>query len=397
MIVRHFLQWLRTAGAAERAEATSAMARAYLYSDLSPDDRAATEGALIMLLDDPSPLVREALARALAFSDQSPPPVILGLAADQPEVASWVLEHSPLLVDADLVDAVATGRPQIQVAIARRIDLPCAVSAAIAEVGNAEACLVLIENASAEIVACSLDRIVARFGHLGAVREAMLVREDLPAPTRQALVSKLSETLAGFVTARAWLDEVHAQRIAKEACEKATVTLAAVSPSTEIPPLISHLRESGQLNAGLVLRALLSGNILMFEQALAELADMPLQRVSALLHDRRGTGFRALYDKAGLPASTYSAFREAVDAMRDGGFISEPGGATRLKRRMVERVLTRCADEESLGDIEPLLLLLRRFAAEAAREEARMFCNDLVAYDTVDRPYEDFDDERFAA
>ncbi len=397
MIVRHFLQWLRTAGALERAEATSAMARAYLYSDLSADDRAATEGALIMLLDDPSPLVREALARALAFSDRSPPPVILGLAADQPEVASWVLEHSPLLVDADLVDAVATGRPQIQIAIARRTHLPCAVAAAIAEVGDAEACLVLVENASAEIVAFSLDRIVARFGHLGAVREAMLARADLPAPPQQALLAKLSETLAGFVTARAWLDEGRAQRVAKEACEKATVTLAAVSPSTEIPPLIHHLRESGQLNAGLVLRALLSGNILMFEQALAELADMPLQRVSALLHDRRGTGFRALYDKAGLPLSTYSAFREAVDAMREGGFISEPGGATRLKRRIVERVLTRCADDESFGDIEPLLLLLRRFAAEAAREEARTFCNDLVADDAIDPVYAELDEERFAA
>ena len=404
MIVRQFLQWLRTAGAAERADATSALARAYLYSDLSPDDRAATEGALIMLLDDPSPLVREALARALAFSSQSPPAVILGLAGDQPEVASWVLEHSPLLMDADLVDAVATGRAQNQVAIARRSELPCAVSAAIAEVGGPEACLVLIENCGAEIVAFSLDRIVARHGHLAAIREAMLVREDLPAPTRQALVAKLSETLAGFVAARAWLDETHAQRIAKEACEKATVTLAAGSPSTEIPRLIRHLRESGQLNAGLVLRALLSGNILMFEQALAELADMPLQRVSALLHDRRGSGFRALYDKAELPASTYSAFREAVDAMREGGCVGEPGGATRLKRRMVERVLTRCADDESLGDIEPLLLLLRRFAAEAAREEARMFCNELVADDTVDPPYydqphldQDFDDARYAA
>ena len=330
--------------------------------------------------------------------------MILGLAGDQAEVASWVLEHSPLLMDADLVDAVAMGRPQTQVAIARRGDLPCAVSAAIAEVGTAESCLVLIENDGAAIVAFSLDRIVARYGHLAAIREAMLVREDVPAPTRQALVAKLSETLAGFVTSRAWLDEDHAQRIVKEACEKATVTLAAVSPSTEMASLIRHLRESGQLNAGLVLRALLSGNIGMFEQALAELADMPIMRVSALLHDRHGSGFRALYDKAGLPLSTYSAFREAVDAMREGGFIGEPGGATRLKRRMVERVLTRCADE-SLGDIEPLLLLLRRFAAEAAREEARMFCNELVSDDADDPLYYDepsndderFDDERFAA
>jgi hypothetical protein len=70
---------------------------------------------------------------------------------------------------------------------------------------------------------------------------------------------------------------------------------------------------------------------------------------------------------------------------------------------MVERVLTRCADE-SLGDIEPLLLLLRRFAAEAAREEARMFCNELVAEDAIDplyfgEPGNDrfIDDERYAA
>jgi uncharacterized protein (DUF2336 family) len=215
MIVRHFLQWLRTAPAAKRAEATSALARAYLYSDLSPDDRAASEGALIMSLDDPSPLVRAELARALAFSEFSPPAVILGLAADQPEVASWVLEHSPLLLDADLVDAVATGEAQAQAAIANRAKLPPAVSAAIAEVGTAESCLVLIENPSAAIAPFSLDRIVERFGHLAAIRESLLARADLPAPVRQALVAKLSETLAGFVAARQWLDEGRARRVAK--------------------------------------------------------------------------------------------------------------------------------------------------------------------------------------
>ena len=380
MIVRQFLLWVRTAPAAERGEATAALARAYLYSDLGPDDRAAAEGALIMQLDDPSPLVRAELARALAFSEQAPPSVILGLAADQPEVSSWVLEYSPLLLDADLVDAVATGGAEAQIAIANRADLPCAVSAAVAEVGSAEACLVLIENAQAEIVALSLDRIVARFGHLAAIREAMLVRDDVPAPTRQALVAKLSETLAGFVAARAWLEQDRAERVAKEACEKATVTIAAVSPDGEIRPLIRHLRETGQLNAGLILRALLSGNVEMFEEALAELSGMPLPRVNALVHDKGSAAFHALFHKAGLPVSTYPAFREAVEAMREGGF--DLGGAMRLKRRMVERVLTRCADETAV-DIEPLMTLLRRFAAEAAREEARMFCQELVALDDV--------------
>ncbi len=38
-----------------------------------------------------------------------------------------------------------------------------------------------MENPYAELVLVSLDRIVARHGHLAAIREAMLVREDLPA------------------------------------------------------------------------------------------------------------------------------------------------------------------------------------------------------------------------
>src|SRR5258705_10573892 len=197
MIVRQFLQWVRTAGAAERAEATAALARAYLYSDLSPDDRAATEGALIMSLDDPSPLVRIALARALAFSEDAPLVVILGLAVDQPQVAGWVLQHSPLMVDGDLVDAAAAGNTGMQLAIANRGGLAPAVSAAIAEVGAPEACFVLVGNSSAEIAPLSLYRILDRFGHLPALPEAVLARGDPPAPTRQSPVSDLRETVAG--------------------------------------------------------------------------------------------------------------------------------------------------------------------------------------------------------
>jgi uncharacterized protein (DUF2336 family) len=397
MIVRQFLQWVRTAGAAERAEATAALARAYLYSDLSSDDRAATEGALIMSLDDSSPLVRIALARALAFSENAPLVVILGLASDQPQVAGWVLQHSPLMVDGDLVDAAAAGDTATQLAIANRGALTHAVSAAIAEVGAPEACLVLVENPSAEIAPLSLDRIVERFGHLAAIREALLARDDLPAPTRQALVTKLSETLAGFVTAREWLEAERAERVTREACEKATVTLAAISPRGEVQPLIEHLRASGQLNAGLILRALLSGNIALFEHALADLSGLPLTRVSALVHDQRSASLRALYERAGLPASTYTAFHEAVEAMKEIGSLDGIDDSVRLRRRVVERVLARCADG-SIGDVEPLLTLLRRFAAEAAREEARAFCAELVADDgVVDADSELSCEERAAA
>ncbi len=378
MIVRHFLQWVRTASAAARADATSALARAYLYSDLSPDDRAAAEGALIMLLDDPSPLVRRAMAEVLAGSAEAPGSVVLALAGDQPDIAALVLARSPLLLDADLVDFVGGGEPAAQVAIAGRAALPCAVAAAIAEVGRAEACLVLVENADTLIAPFSLERILMRHGHLGVIREALLARDDLPAPARQRLLVMLSDTLASFVAERHWLKEKRAKDVAREAREKATVTLAANVAEPELEPLIRHLRQSGQLTAGLVLRALLSGNMLLFEQALAELSDLPLSRVADLVHDRSGRGLRALFERAGFPASTYPAARAAIEALREIGYAGEFGGAIRLKRRMVERVLTQC-EEDRGAEVEPLLILLRRFALEAAREEARLFCDELAA------------------
>jgi uncharacterized protein (DUF2336 family) len=130
----------------------------------------------------------------------------------------------------------------------------------------------------------------------------------------------------------------------------------------------------------MILRALLSGNVVLFEEALAELSGVPLDRVTSYIHDRNISGLRALYRKAGLPDLAYPAFREAIAAMREGALIGEQGGVARLKRRMVERVLSACAGERD-RDLASLLALLRRFAVEAAREEARMFCDDLVAND----------------
>ena len=380
MIVRQFISWVRTAPAGERAEATRALSRAWLVSDLSEEDRAAAEGALLMLLDDPSPLVRQAMAEVFARSTEAPGAIVQALSLDQPSVALPVLEHSPLLIDADLVDLIAIGNSEVQCAIARRVNLPPSVCAAIAEVGTAAAALELIENAYAELAPFSWDRIVERHGHLGAIRESMLVLEDLPAATRVALVAKLSDTLAQFVAARNWLSADRAGRIANEARERSTINIAARSLGDDMHELVLHLRATGQLTAGLILRALLSGNLELFDHALAELSGLPPARVSSLLHDRGGASLRALLTRAGLPESTFGAFRVALEAGHEIGFVDTLDGAVRLRRRMVERVLTHCETDPQVA--EPLLILLRRFATEAAREEARMFCDE-VAHDAV--------------
>ncbi|MGX1106492.1 MULTISPECIES: DUF2336 domain-containing protein [Bradyrhizobium] len=388
MIVRQFISWIMTAPAGERAEATRALARAWLISDLTEDDSIAAEGALLMLLDDPSPLVRQAMAEVFARSADAPAAIVQALSADQPAIALPVLEHSPLLIDADLVDIVATGSDEMQCAIARRINLPASVAAAIAEVGSAAAALELIENPYAGLAPFSWDRIVERHGHLAAIRESMLQLEDLPSATRLALVAKLSDTLAQFVVARNWLGADRADRIAGEARERSTVNIAARAFGDDMQNLITHLRATGQLTAGLILRALLSGNLDLFGAALAELSGLPYGRVSALLNDRGGNGLQALLRRAGLPETTYAAFRVALEASHEVGYVDSGDGAARLHRRMVERVLTHCETDHSAA--EPLLILLRRFATESAREDARMFCEELAAEDAIAvLPYDD--------
>ena len=330
-----------------------------------------------MMLDDSSPLVRQAMAEVFARSADAPAAIVQALAQDQASIALPILEYSPLLLDADLVDLVATRSCEVQRAVARRMDLPASVCAAIAEVGCADAVFDLIQNPSAELIAFSWDRIVERHGHVADIREAMLSLDGLPAATRLALIAKLSDVLAQFVVAKNWLSADRARRITSEAMDRSTLHVAGKSRGDDMRGMVRHLRQAGQLTSGLILRALLSGNIELFDYALVELTGLPQNRVSAMLHDASGASVQALLTRAGLPDSSFPAFIAALSVHHETGFVATIGGAARLRHRVVERVLTLCETDEASS--EQLLLLLRRFAMESAREEARMFCDELAS------------------
>jgi hypothetical protein len=202
----------------------------------------------------------------------------------------------------------------------------------------------------------------------------LLARPDLLLAARQSLVRQLSGALVNFVADRNWLARDRAEEAGLEACEKATLAIAALRPDHDVRPLVRHLRASGQLTPSLVLRALLSGNMAMFESALGELAGLGLQRVRALVH-ADGNGLRAISAKAGLPASAHVVFREVLTATGEVRHEPPPG---RLKRDLVERALTRCAHSD-IDDLDQLVTLLRRFATEVAREDARTNCRRLLA------------------
>ena len=370
MIVRRFILWSRTAHPGQRAEAASALARAYLYSDLTPDEAWQAETALTTLLDDTSPLVRLALSEAFARAMDAPRHLVLALANDGPDIALPVLRHSPVLACADLVDLAALGCGRVQAAIAERPHVPVEVSAALAEVASLDALVALARNEGAEIAPGSLARLIERHGGDGVLREALLARDDLPVEIRQSLASALARALQTFVVARGRLTAERGGRVVREAGERTIVALTDRAEGGEVRRLVAHLRRTGQLTPALILRSLLSGGTGIAEAAFADLSGLAPSRVAAILRDRRGGAFAALYGRAGLPDGLRPAFTAALSARHEAGAEEWTLPGARLSRRMIERVLTACADlpAEETGK---LMALLRRYEVEAAREEAR--------------------------
>lgn len=370
MIVCRFLLWARTASASDRAAGVRALSEAYVRSPMLDDDRREAETALLAMLDDPSALVRRAMAEALA-GENAPRAVVLGLAQDQPDVAAFVLAASPMLTQADLIDAIAVGGELAQGVIARRRDVGVALAAAIVAVGSEDAIISLFQNEHAAISPATLQRTADRAATAPALREAMLASHSLPVSIRHQLALSLAESLSSWAGGCGFMSRDRAERVARESSEKVALSLALQSDGTEqeLMSLIAQLRRSNKLTPGLILRSLLSGDTALAEAALADLADMPLSRASGILHDRRGAGVGALCRKADIPAMLVPAFVAAIEAVREVGMPASNAARATTSRRIIERVLIAC-DNGSQDNIAPLMAMLRRFEADAAREEA---------------------------
>ena len=378
MLVREFLDWIDRAPAGQRASAARALCRFYLQAEVDAEVRNAMEAAVTVLLDDPAPDVRRALADVLAPSPAAPHHVIISLAVDLPEIAVVVLAHSPLLIDAELVDIAGAGTPLLQTAVAGRKVVSGPVAAALAEVGERGACLTLLHNPAAAIARISFRRIAERFGDDADLRDVMLARPDLPADVHQMLIRRLGDALGTMMVAKSWAAEERAVTVTREACDRATVALAAETESDELPELVEHLRVTGQLTTGLLLRAVCAGNVALFETALAVLAHTPVERVASLVRTGRVSVLRAIYSKAGLPPRAFDAFAAALNTWRG---IAEEGGCDdryQATRRMVDAVLARYT-QISDGEAYELATMLRRFAAEQAREAARDYARGAEA------------------
>lgn len=376
MIIRQFLQWIETAPAGARAEATGALARAWLHSPLSEDDRAAALSALTWLLDDPAPEVRFALADVFARRADAPQHLILSLMRDRSEIAALVVAYSPLIPDSDLIDLAAEGDIVLQRAIARRFDLSAPVAAALAEVAPGPVCADLLDNEHAHLLVFSLSRLAERFAGEAELRNRLLARPNLPLAVRHRLLTALTEGLRARAVVLVGSDPEETASYLEEAQEKATLVLCGQADDHGLPAFVEHLRASGQLTARLLIRAAGQGRLRLLALSLALLTAQDADTVAGVLATGREAGLRALIAGAGLPRRCHPLFVLAIQAYREAGEQFSRDATPDVVRPVLEQVATRlqaAAGRAGGEDIDDLLRMVRGFALEAARSDARRF------------------------
>jgi uncharacterized protein (DUF2336 family) len=351
-----------------RAAAAYKLCRAIDAAPLSDDDRETAQEILRVMAGDTAELVRRALAVTLKASPLVPRDVALKLARDVETIALPLLSFSPVFLDSDLVDIVRLGGPVRQLAIARRPRLSRSVTDAIAEHGGDRAVAAACANDNADFAEDALQQVMARFETHEKVLAAIAYRNALPLAVSEKLVTLVGDHLRDHLIAHHAIAADTALTLAVGAAERATVDLVdQAGRAADIRGFVSHLASEGRLTPSLLLRGVAQGHITFFEWGIAELAGVPHHRTWLMIHDAGPLGLRAIYERAGLPARLFPAFRAAVDTYHAMEFDGGARDLERFQQRMLQRFLSQ-PQTASREDVDYLIDKMDQVSAEVRVE-----------------------------
>ena len=332
---------LKGATADERAAVAQRLCQTVERAPLTDEDRAMAGEILRIMAADAAELVRRALSSTLKASPLVPHDVALKLARDVESVCLPMLAFSPVFTDDDLAEIVRLGGPIRQLAIARRPTLSRTVTDAIARHGTEKAVAAACTNDKADFGEAALQRIVDRFEESERVLTAVAYRSVLPLSVSERLVALVGEQVREHLVAKHAIAPDVAIELAFGATERATVDLVDQAGRTaDVKGFVAHLHAQKKLTASLLLRALAQGHVTFFEWGVAELAGVPHHRTWLMIHDAGPLGLKAIYERAGLPARLFGAFRAAIDTYHSMEFDGGARDRERFQQKMLQRFLT---------------------------------------------------------
>jgi uncharacterized protein (DUF2336 family) len=343
----------------ERAAAAYRLCRR-IDGRLSDADRAAAKEILRVMAQDAAELVRRALSVTLRASDILPRDVALKLVDDVASIATPILTFSPVFSDEDLADIVRRTDALRQVAVAKRATLSETVTDALSAHGVAEAVAIASANDRAKFSESGFNTCLKRFPEHADVTSAIAFRHDLPPAIAETLVTLVSKDVQRHLAATYKLTKSQAAQVAGETRERATVDIIdLIANADDIPKFVRHLESRHRLTPSLLVRAATCGQITFLEHALAALAAVPHHRAWLLIHDAGGAGFRALYERSGLPDQLFTAFRLALDTFHEIARDGRTYDPKAFQSKMLERALTQAL----IAPFEDIDYLIRRLTA----------------------------------
>ncbi|HEX7727152.1 MAG TPA: DUF2336 domain-containing protein [Rhizomicrobium sp.] len=288
-----------------------------LPEDASEKMRALTIETLERLAEDQLPRVRRILAEEIKALDCVPKRVIDMLARDVEEtVAAPILEYSPLLSDADLVDIISSSQARFTLtAIAARKPLSANVSDAIATALDVPAVAALLANSTAQIREQTLEKIIDHGARITEWHLPLVLRNDLSQRAIRRIAGFVSAALLDKLSARDGLDRKTRSVLAKRV--RARIDEPAEDepdPVAEAQSDVALLHRQGRLDDFAVERAAESGKREFVIAALALLARAPVETVRRIIQSGTAKPAVALVWRAKL--SMRVAFKVQTLTMR---------------------------------------------------------------------------------
>jgi len=352
----------------ERAVAAHKICRRIERGEMTPEERTQAQEILRVLAADAAELVRRAVSVTLRASPMMPHDVAMRLAKDVESVSLPILNFSPVFSDDDLCEIVRIGGPLRQVAIASRPMVSERVTTTIVEHGVEKAVETACANDNASFAEQTLKAVVERFAKSEAVLTAVAYRQALPLAVTERLIDMVGDKLREHLIDNQALSPELALRIAMGAKERATVDLVdQAGRAPDVKAFARHLHEAGRLTPSLMLRSLAHGHMTFFEWSLSELAGVPHHRAWLMVHDAGPLGLKAIYERAGLPARLYSAFRAGVDTYHA---MEVEGGVHQDRERLQEKMLQRFLTQPKAASREDMDYLIDKL--DRVRREARV-------------------------
>jgi uncharacterized protein (DUF2336 family) len=256
-----------------------------LPQDTSEKMRALTIETLERLAEDQLPRVRRILAEEIKSLDCIPKRVIDRLARDVEEVAAPILEYSPLLSDADLVDIISSAQARFTLtAIAARRPLSHNVSDAIATALDVPAVAALLANSSAQIREQTLEKIIEHGERIADWHLPLVLRNDLSQRAIRRIAGFVSAALLDKLSARDGLDPETKSVLAKRVRARVDEPFDEdMDPAARAQSDVALLHKEGRLDDFAVERAAESGKREFVIAALALLARTPIETARRII------------------------------------------------------------------------------------------------------------------